>query len=118
MTILPGDLIGAPLAVDRRGDLLVADAVRRDVRIIPAASGALFGRRVRAGFIYRVTGNGLNGPLGDGGLATSARLENYAPGIEGVAVDGPADALHWRVRVVAAWDGKFVQMNARRRGRK
>jgi hypothetical protein len=42
------------------------DALRREVRIIPVASGALFGRRVRAGFIYRVAGNGVNGPLGDG----------------------------------------------------
>src|SRR5262249_56449233 len=36
MTILP-EIFGAALAVDRRSDLLVADALRSEVRIIPPA---------------------------------------------------------------------------------
>src|SRR6266480_1154413 len=61
-----------------------------------------------AGDIYTVAGDGTRGFSGDGGPATSAKLN----GPDGVAVDGAgnlviADTSNERVRVVAVKTGSF-----------
>jgi trimeric autotransporter adhesin len=96
------------VAVDRAGNLLIADTRNFRVRVVAAATGTFYGKAMTAGDIYTVAGNGTGGYSGDGGPATSAELG--AP--EGVAVDRAgnlliADAGDQRVRVVAAATGRF-----------
>ena len=79
------------VAVDSQGDLFIADSANNEVREIHAGTGV----------ITTVAGNGTAGFSGDGGPATSARLN----GPSGVAVDGQgnlfiADANSQRIREV------------------
>jgi uncharacterized protein (TIGR03437 family) len=78
------------VAVDANGDLYIADSNNNRIR------------RVRAGVITTVAGNGVSGFSGDGGAATSAQLRLPS----GVALDGSgnlyiADTLNHRIRRVA-----------------
>ena len=66
------------LAVDAAGNLYVADSKNNAIRKVAAT-----------GTITTVAGNGTAGYGGDGGLATSAELNNP----QGVAVDGSGDLL-------------------------
>ncbi len=96
------------VAVDANGNLLIADLGTNRVRVVAAATGTFYGKKMTAGDIYTVAGNGKIGFSGDGGAATSARL--YSP--SGVAVDAAgnlliADLGNYRVRVVAATTGTF-----------
>jgi hypothetical protein len=80
-----------------------------EVRLVPASSGTFFGRAMSAGRIYGIAGNGRPGYIGDGGLATAARV---GPPPGGVGFDGSgnlllADASNNRIRVVAAGSGSF-----------
>jgi trimeric autotransporter adhesin len=89
-------------AVDRAGNLLIADFDTNQIRLVPSRSGTFYGQAMKAGHIYTVAGNGQGGFLGDGGPATSARL--FSPA--GVAVDPAGDVLiadlgNKRVREVA-----------------
>ena len=79
------------VAVDSAGNLYIADTYNYRVR------------KVASGTITTVAGSGIAGATGDGGAATSARLNS--PG--GVAVDGSgnlyiADVQNCRIRKVAA----------------
>ncbi len=90
------------------GNLVIADAANNRVRVVAENSGTFYGVAMTAGDIYTVAGNGTGDYSGDGGPATSAELFDPA----GVAVDGSgnlviADALNWRVRVVADSTGTF-----------
>jgi hypothetical protein len=94
------------LAMDRAGNLVIADSFNDRIRVVAARTGTFYGQGMTAGDIYTVAGGGAG--LGDGGPATSAGLQE--PG--GVAVDHSGnlvigDTFNNRVRVVAAATGTF-----------
>ena len=76
-------------AVDRSGDLLIADYDSNRIRLVPDHSGTFYGQAMKAGHIYTIAGTGQGGFLGDGGPATSAQLLSPAD----VAVDPAGDVL-------------------------
>ena len=90
------------LAVDAAGNVYIADGNNHRVRRVDAS-----------GNISTVAGSGTAGPgngglSGDGGAATSARLNNPT----GLAVDGAgnlyiADRFNHRIRKVNAWTGRI-----------
>jgi cysteine-rich repeat protein len=87
----PGDV-----AVDRAGNIYIADTVNHRVHRVDGASGVA----------TAVAGTGVLGGEGDGGPATAARLANPC----GVAVDGRevvfiADTSSQRIRAVDPRDG-------------
>jgi hypothetical protein len=77
------------VAVDHAGDLFIADTANCKVRVVPAASGALFGQPVVRDHIYTVAGTGVCGSAGQGGPIGAAQL--YDP--VAVAVDVGGDLL-------------------------
>lgn len=96
------------LAVDKFGDLYIADQGNSRIQEVFAAGGEHWGQTMTAGDIYTVAGSaaGTFGDSGDGGLATSALLGNAG----GVAVDGAgnlyvSDSINNQVREVAAATG-------------
>jgi hypothetical protein len=62
------------VAVDRSGNLLIADTANCRIRLVPAASGEAFGQRVVRGHIYTVAGTGVCGSAGQGGSLGRAEL--------------------------------------------
>jgi len=62
------------VAVDRAGNLLIADELNNRVRVVAARTGTFYGQAMTARDIYTVAGNGTEGYSGDGGPATSAEL--------------------------------------------
>jgi secreted PhoX family phosphatase len=100
---LPGGV-----AVDRAGNLVIADTRDERIRVVAATTGTFYGRAMTADHVYTVAGTGRHGYTGDGGPATRAQL--HFP--EGVTVDRAgnlvfADDQNNRVRVVAATTGTF-----------
>jgi len=96
----------AGVAVDRRGDLIVADTGNSRVRVVAARSGTVLGLTVRPGDIYTIAGSGTAGFSGDGGSARHAALDR--PGAVTMEGDGDlvvADTGNHRVRVVKARTG-------------
>ena len=94
------------MAASRSGGAVFADLVNNRIRIVPAVTGTYYGRRLRAGDIYTIAGNGHPGYAA--GPGTRAELRTPA----GVALDSAgnavlADAGNNRVRVVAARSGRF-----------
>ena len=92
------------VALDSAGNLFIADQANHRIRRVDAASGV----------ITTVAGNGTAGFSGDGGQATSARLE--AP--SGVALDSDgnlfiADQINQRVRRVDAATGVITTVAGR-----
>src|SRR6185437_12339167 len=53
------------VAVDSSGDVMIADGSNHRVRIVPARTGRHFGRFLKAGDIYTIAGNGIEGDRGD-----------------------------------------------------
>ena len=101
-----GSVLG--MAIDGAGNRVIADTGNNRVRVVAGSSGTFYGRAMTAGDIYTVAGNGTAGFGGDGGPATSARLD--VP--QGVAIGGAgnvviADTFNNRVRVVAGSSGTF-----------
>ena len=79
------------VAIDAAGNLYIADCLNSRIRRVDATTHA----------ITTVAGNGIAGFSGDGGLATSAQMQNP----QGVAVDGAGnlyigDANNQRIRKV------------------
>jgi hypothetical protein len=87
---------------------LTRAGVNTELKLIPATAGAFFGQPMKAGDIYWIAGNDIEGFSGDGGPATKAEL-NAPDGTAG----GPsgnllvADGGNSRVRVVANRSGTF-----------
>ncbi len=95
-----GGSIGRPtgLAVDVTGDVYVAEANKQRVQVI-----------LPSGAMATLAGTGQAGDSGDGGAATSARLDEPT----GVAVDSSgdvfiADTANCKVRAVAVADGTIL----------
>jgi hypothetical protein len=92
------------VAVDHHGNVLVVDALNRRVRVIAAATGTFYGRKMIGGHIYTVAGDGNDSFSGDGGQAVKAGM---AP--EAVATDAAGNLIigdyHSRVRLVAVRTG-------------
>ncbi|HEX9034972.1 MAG TPA: hypothetical protein VF834_24275, partial [Streptosporangiaceae bacterium] len=65
----------AGLAVDRDGNVVVADSGHHRVRVVAVRTGRFYGLAMRAGDIYTVAGNGRNRDAGDGGPARRAALQ-------------------------------------------
>jgi RHS repeat-associated protein len=96
------------LALDSSGDLYVADQSNNRVQELAAATGSQWGISMSANDVYTVAGSssGAAGHSGDGGVATSALLDQPA----GVALDGSgnlfvADLSNSRIQEVAASTG-------------
>src|SRR5207253_860522 len=76
-----GPAMGAELAgpeqaaVDGAGNLVIADSGNGRVRVVAAGSGTFYGQAMTAGNIYTVAGSGLPGFTGEGGVATTAKLD-------------------------------------------
>src|SRR5262249_34710536 len=60
------------VAFDRAGNVLLSAPA--NIRVVAAASGTFYGRRMLAGDIYSVAGTGKVGYSGDGGPASSAEV--------------------------------------------
>ncbi|WP_435177334.1 hypothetical protein [Actinacidiphila sp. bgisy145] len=73
------------LALDAKGNLYVADSANNVIRRVDAASGAI--STVAGDYAAARADDGLGGFAGDGGAATSARLNDP----QGVALDGAGD---------------------------
>jgi trimeric autotransporter adhesin len=96
------------VAVDGAGNLLIADELNNQIRVLAGKTGTLYGQAMTTGHIYTVAGNGSGSFSGDGSPAANAQLA----GPEGVAVDSEgnmaiADTNNDRVRVVAGTTGTF-----------
>ncbi len=96
------------LAVDRDGNLYIADNQNNRIRVVATTTETLLGTAVTAGQITTVAGDGTWGYAGNAGAATSAQLAYPA----GIALDGSGnlvicDSGNNVVRVVAATTGSF-----------
>jgi hypothetical protein len=77
------------IAVDRGGDLFIADTANCKIRVVPAASGSVLGQGVERDHIYTVAGTGVCGSAGQGGPIGGAQLFDPVA----VAVDSAGDLL-------------------------
>jgi RHS repeat-associated protein len=96
------------VAVDGTGNLVIASTDQNKIRVVAVATGSYYGVSMTAGDIYSIVGTGTAGYSGNGGAATSAKLDNPT----GVAVDAAgnvviADADNFVVRVVAESTATF-----------
>lgn len=101
------------LALDA-GNVAIIDQASNRVRVLAARSGDFYGRKMTAGHIYTVAGNGQVFFSGDGGPAILAQLQPGTGGAQGNALAvSPAgntvvaDSLNERVRVIAAASGVY-----------
>jgi sugar lactone lactonase YvrE len=99
------------VAVDRSGDLFIADTSGNRLLVVAGSTGTRFGRSLKAGDLYTLAGTGVPGFGGDGGPAGRAELD----GPDGVGVDASgdvfvADTANCRVREVpvAGGPGRWV----------
>jgi RHS repeat-associated protein len=79
------------LAVDKAGDVFIADAGNNRIQEIAAASGTQYGQSMTADDIYTIAGSatGVSGSSGDGGPASSAKLNDPAA----MTMDNAGDLL-------------------------
>ena len=96
------------VAVDRAGNLVIADTGANKIRVVAGSDGTYFGLAMLAGRNYTVAGTGQPGQAGLGGPALDADLIRPV----GVAVDADenlliADTVNDRVDVVPTATGPF-----------
>jgi hypothetical protein len=96
------------VTVDAAGNLVIADTGNNRIRVVAKITGTDYGQAMTGGDIYTVAGNGNQGYTGNGGLATSAALNEP----QDVSVDAAgnlviADTGNNRIRVVAETTGTF-----------
>jgi NHL repeat len=77
------------VAVDTAGDLFIADTANCRVRVLPAATGTLFGQAVHSGGLFTLAGTGVCGSTGQGGPLRTAQLWNPVA----VTLDSAGDLL-------------------------
>jgi ribulose-5-phosphate 4-epimerase/fuculose-1-phosphate aldolase len=108
---LKAEFDSVSVAVDGAGNTLISDNFDNHVLVVAGTTGTLYGKRMSAGDIYGVAGNGTAGFSGDGGPATKAELRSPADTVaDGVGNLVIADSQNSRVRVVAATTGTFYGM--------
>ncbi len=105
------------VTVDSAGNVLFADASQPfdpfgipQVRAVAARAGLFYGRRMRAGYIYTIAGNGQTQSSGDGLLATRAELGPYSVTEDhagNLMVIDDYNGAGSRVRMVPAATGTF-----------
>jgi hypothetical protein len=99
------------VGADQHGNVLIADEQNARVRVVAAATGTFYGRKMTVGDIYTIAGGGQGGSSGSGGPATKATFGQLA----GVTTDrhgnviiaddtGFTTGVVW---VAAVKDGKF-----------
>ena len=87
------------VAVDRAGNLFIADALNRRIRRVDSATG----------IITTPAGSGISGFSGDGGPATAARLSYcWALAVDAAGNLIIADSANNRIRMVVAGSGIIV----------
>jgi DNA-binding beta-propeller fold protein YncE len=98
---LPGGVF-----VDMAGNVYISNSLR--IYFIPKISGTHFGQSMMANSIYTIAGWLYSGYAGDGGLATSARLNSPQSAIADSAGNVYiADTYNHRIRFVAKTNGTF-----------
>ncbi|MGH3398302.1 MAG: hypothetical protein ACRDPO_26800 [Streptosporangiaceae bacterium] len=99
------------VAVDSAGNIAMAAAFSRRVRVVAAGSGTFYGQKMTAGHIYGVAGNGATWMSGNGGLATRAQVYPLAEAVDHsgnlVLADGGLAVGHSQLQIVAARTGTF-----------
>jgi secreted PhoX family phosphatase len=98
----------AGLAVDRDGNVVVADSTNHRIRVVATSTGRFYGQDMTAGDLYTIAGTGQFGYAGDQGPAADATLGD--PG--GMVTDRFgnivfADRGNAVIRVIAALGGHF-----------
>jgi IPT/TIG domain/NHL repeat len=99
------------VAVDARGDVAFSDVDNSVVRLVAATAGTYQGRAVKAGDIYTIAGNGIEGLKGTKVAATTVELDTP----QGVAFDAAgnlfiSDSANNLIRVVVAATGTYDGM--------
>jgi hypothetical protein len=89
------------VAVDRAGNLAIADYYNNMVRVVAVRTGPFYGLTMTKGDVYNVVGNGTKGFSGDGQPGGGAELSLPS----GVATNGTgslfiADTMNNRIRMV------------------
>lgn len=105
----------AGVAVDGAGNVLVARSTWWDVRMLAAKTGSYYGKKVKAGRVVAIAGNGRLHYSGDGEPATRAELEPSAVAtLRSGSMTAVADAYGSSVvRVVPGRTGGFFGQSMR-----
>jgi hypothetical protein len=96
------------ITLDSSGNVVIDDEGDQRIRMVCKVAGTYFGQAMTANNIYTIAGNGTGTYAGDGGLATSASLQNP----RGVFLDASGnlligDCLNNRVRMVCKVAGTY-----------
>ncbi|HEX3493071.1 MAG TPA: hypothetical protein VHU92_27285 [Streptosporangiaceae bacterium] len=94
------------LGIDHHGNVVIADSPDGFVMVVADRTGTFYGRKMTAGHIYRVAGNGIaDGPYANGVVATATPV--YAAGVTVDAAGNLVLCTDGRVRVVPPRTGSF-----------